>query len=209
MPPYIGRVAKSIARAAIVPVGLEAIEFELACFIGMSNSVWQSKSRNAPVFRCVDARHAMRAMLRSLDIRHFFVVVRARLPLSLRTTRTIACRESSVAAHNEIWRLASSRHRGAVNTVEPAACAANGPVRRNASARAASRPMRGPARGRSAMARHAAIVSGLRILRAGSTSFGRAPRRAARMRGRADARPSMPAAAREFRQFALPIRSCI
>ncbi|KVD81172.1 hypothetical protein WS62_25140 [Burkholderia sp. ABCPW 14] len=96
-----------------------------------------------------------------------------------------------------------------MSTVEPAACAANGPVRRNASSRAASRPMHDPARGRSAMARRAAIASGLRILRAGSTPSGRAPRRAARTRGRADARPSTPAAARESRPFALLIRSCI
>lgn len=71
----------------------------------------QSTSRNIRN-RNASMHRATRALLRSLDIRHFFVVGRARLPLSLRTTTIIACCESLVATHKKSSRLASFRHRG-------------------------------------------------------------------------------------------------
>lgn len=61
----------------------------------------QSTSRNVRN-RNASMRRATRALLRSLDIRHFFVVGRARLPLSLRTTTIIACCESLVATHKKV-----------------------------------------------------------------------------------------------------------
>lgn len=71
----------------------------------------QSTSRNVRN-RNASMHRATRALLQSLDIRHFFVVGRARLPLSLRTTTIIACCESLVATHKKSSRLASFRHRG-------------------------------------------------------------------------------------------------
>lgn len=157
----------------------------------------QSTSRNVRN-RNASMHRATRALLQSLDIRHFFVVGRARLPLSLRTTTIIACCESLVATHKKSSRLASFRHRGAADAIGPAACAAANALscrdtclHAQAAAVSANRAARDGLSSRQSVA----AAPNPRIVPAGAALSGRMRRRIACMREHAGAMQRPPAAA--------------
>lgn len=158
----------------------------------------QSTSRNVRN-RNASMRRATRALLQSLDIRHFFVVGRARLPLSLRTTTIIACCESLVATHKKSSRLASFRHRGAADAIGPAACAANALSCRDtclhSHAQAAAVSANRAARDGLSSRQSVAAAPNPRIVPAGAALSGRMRRRIACMREHAGAMQRPPAAA--------------
>ncbi|WP_236871409.1 hypothetical protein [Burkholderia pseudomallei] len=159
----------------------------------------QSTSRNVRN-RNASMHRATRALLQSLDIRHFFVVGRARLPLSLRTTTIIACCESLVATHKKSSRLASFRHRGAADAIGPAACAAANALScrdtcLHSHAQAAAVSANRAARDGLSSRQSVAAAPNPRIVPAGAALSGRMRRRIACMREHAGAMPRPPAAA--------------
>lgn len=158
----------------------------------------QSTSRNVRN-RNASMHRATRALLQSLDIRHFFVVGRARLPLSLRTTTIIACCESLVATHKK-FTPGFIQASGAADAIGPAACAAANALScrdtcLRSHAQAAAVSANRAARDGLSSRQSVAAAPNPRIVPAGAALSGRMRRRIACMREHAGAMPRPPAAA--------------
>ncbi len=196
---YLRRISKSIEPAIAARADSTRTAGESGRSARAPDAPIQSTSRNVRN-RNASMHRATRALLQSLDIRHFFVVGRARLPLSLRTTTIIACCESLVATHKKSSRLASFRHRGAADAIGPAACAAANALScrdtcLHSHAQAAAVPANRAARDGLSSRQSVAAAPNPRIVPAGAALSGRMRRRIACMREHAGAMPRPPAAA--------------